>query len=555
MTVKKFVSTDVLVVGGGIAGCFAAIEARKTGAEVLQVDKGYVGSSGQSPYAGTFLMFDPELGHNKKKWIESIRYGGDYLANLDWTELTFDRSKECVEELISYGVNFRKDENGKLQVKGGPGGGCSAVSPEELQLMKQLRKATLNFDVNIMDRTMVLELLVEDEKVCGVLAMSVKGAEPIVIYAKSVILATGASTLKPPGWPVSNLTGDGDMMAYRAGVAITGKEFIDGHGTNPKNPSQLAMNVFSKHDGPPHDERGRGPGGPPPHGERGRGPMMEDAYGNPVKLVPNLNLGAEFVIHSGKGPLKGANGMPAHPMAGNITCASHGMSCHKTEGLWPSCTDTSTSLKGLYGAGDSLGTMMSGAAYSSIGLAFAGSAVTGKIAGENAGKYANDNEIVTVNEDKINSMFKKIYAPMERKGGFTPDWLITYIQNLTMPYFVLIIKHEDRLNGILEQVRYAKNHILPKLYVDNDHDLRLAIEAKNMIENLEIKLIASIARKESRGTHYREDYPTRDEKNYSGWNTVRDIDGVSTVEFHPMPKEWAYKEGEPRLVDFPTEFE
>ncbi|MFI3237554.1 MAG: hypothetical protein R3Y47_05920 [Lachnospiraceae bacterium] len=84
---------------------------------------------------------------------------------------------------------------------------------------------------------------------------------------------------------------------------------------------------------------------------------------------------------------------------------------------------------------------------------------------------------VEANADTIEEMIAQMYAPMERKGGFTPDWLITYIQNLTMPYFVLIIKQEERLKGILEQVRYAKTHILPKLYVENDHDLRLALEA------------------------------------------------------------------------------
>lgn len=50
-----------------------------------------------------------------------------------------------------------------------------------------------------------------------------------------------------------------------------------------------------------------------------------------------------------------------------------------------------------------------------------------------------------------------------------------------------------------------------------------------MIENLEIKLVAGLARKESRGTHYREDYPMRDEANFSGWNTVHNVNGVPTV--------------------------
>ena len=58
---KKY-TCDVLVVGGGMAGCFAAIKARQKGADVILIDKGYVGKSGQSPYAGSFMVFNPQWG-------------------------------------------------------------------------------------------------------------------------------------------------------------------------------------------------------------------------------------------------------------------------------------------------------------------------------------------------------------------------------------------------------------------------------------------------------------------------------------------------------------
>ena len=57
---SQLIETDVLVVGGGMAGCFAAIKARESGARVTLVDKGYTGKSGQSPFAGTFLLFNPD---------------------------------------------------------------------------------------------------------------------------------------------------------------------------------------------------------------------------------------------------------------------------------------------------------------------------------------------------------------------------------------------------------------------------------------------------------------------------------------------------------------
>lgn len=57
---ERTMTCDVLVIGGGIAACFAAVKAREAGASVIMVDKGYVGRSGQSPYADSFLIFTPE---------------------------------------------------------------------------------------------------------------------------------------------------------------------------------------------------------------------------------------------------------------------------------------------------------------------------------------------------------------------------------------------------------------------------------------------------------------------------------------------------------------
>ncbi len=568
-------TTDVLVVGGGIAGCFAALSARKAGADVLLIDKGYVSSSGQTPYAGSFAYFDPEK-DDLQEWLENVRFAGDYIANLDFTTLTFLRSKECVEDMIAYGATFERNADGSLRTRGQESVAV-AVAPDVKTFPLVLRKAVLAQGACILDRTMALELMVQEGKVCGVFAMTVGDAQPIAIAAKSVILSTGASALKPPGWPVSNLTGDGDMMAYRAGVAITGKEFVDAHVTSSVDPSALSMNPFKKpphggphggpgerrgphgghpphgeHGGPPHG--GPGEGGGPPHGHRG--PMIKNAYGETVKLTPNLNLGIEFEIHAGRGPMeipKGRGGPPGMMQRGPmVSCASHGMACHKAEGIWPESVSCSTSLPGLYGAGDSLGTMTSGAAYAQIGLALAGSAVTGKVAGESAGEYVKEVSSPILDMAAAEALADAVYAPLQRKGGFTADWLIAYLQNITMPYFVLIVKEESRLQSVLSQVRYAKTHIVPKLYATDAHDLRTAIEAKNMVENLEVKLIAALARKESRGTHYREDYPMRDEENFSAWLTVRCQAGEAIVEKHELPQAWKWKAGEPRLVDFPT---
>ena len=90
---------DVLVVGGGLAGCTAAIKAREQGVSVILVDKGYVGKSGQTPFAGSYCVFNPEWGDDLDAWMQQIGSVGEYVNNRTWTELclreSYERYCEC----------------------------------------------------------------------------------------------------------------------------------------------------------------------------------------------------------------------------------------------------------------------------------------------------------------------------------------------------------------------------------------------------------------------------------------------------------------------------
>ncbi|MBW1913258.1 MAG: FAD-dependent oxidoreductase, partial [Deltaproteobacteria bacterium] len=89
---ENMVETDVLVVGGGIAGCFAAIKAREQGVDVILVDKGAVGRSGQTPFATDFLVFNSAWGHDFGEWMDQVHRLGEYVNNKEWTEITFKES-------------------------------------------------------------------------------------------------------------------------------------------------------------------------------------------------------------------------------------------------------------------------------------------------------------------------------------------------------------------------------------------------------------------------------------------------------------------------------
>ena len=96
----------MLVIGGGMAGCFAAVKAREQGLNVLLVDKGYVSRSGETPYAGDTAVFDAAWGHDLDEWLTQVNVIGEYVNNRHWNELVFRDSRDRFADLCSWGVQF-----------------------------------------------------------------------------------------------------------------------------------------------------------------------------------------------------------------------------------------------------------------------------------------------------------------------------------------------------------------------------------------------------------------------------------------------------------------
>jgi hypothetical protein len=113
-TRENRVECDVLVIGGGMAGCFAAIKAKAQGAEVILVDKGYVGKSGQTPFASSLIAFNPAWGHKLDVWMNFLNGVSEYVNNRYWTEKVLIDSWAIYQDLVSWGVDFRKDKDGNV---------------------------------------------------------------------------------------------------------------------------------------------------------------------------------------------------------------------------------------------------------------------------------------------------------------------------------------------------------------------------------------------------------------------------------------------------------
>lgn len=530
---EQAMTCDVLVIGGGIAACFAAVKAQEAGASVIMVDKGYVGRSGQSPYADSFLIFHPEWGHDLEASMATINRHSEYLNDQYWTRKCLLDSWDRYQDLLDWGCTFKKNPDGSLAVR------QEGKLPAAVQFDKSagaygkiLRKKVLSVGVKIVDQVMIVDFLKENGRIVGAIGLPNDNCNLITFISKATISCIGACGYKPTGYPpLMPLTCDGEAMAYRAGAGILGKEFVDAHYSKEGMPDPVAQRTAG--DPPPvtvpRPGAAEGDGGPKLR-RNGLGVVISDRPDS-VSGYMFTYLQSEFAVHAGQGPIYSRG-------AKSFGGAALGMSLRKADGLFPADRECRSSLPGLFAAGDALGNMQNGAAYSTGGGSIEGGSVTGTIAGRAAAKEAAAMVLPQVSQKELQRAQTYVLEPLERKSGFGPRWAIELLRNYMMPYFVCFIKKADRLQATLALITFLEEHISPMLYAADAHELRLAHEAKNMILSAEMRLRSGLFRTESRGNHYREDFPNRDDENWFCWTKIKNADGEMVLEKVPLPAEY-----------------
>lgn len=529
---EHVVETDVLVIGGGMAGSFAAIRAKELGMDVVMVDKGYAGKSGSSPFAFWYAVFNPEWGHHLSEWMRHVDVIGEYINHREWTEIVFKESHERFQELVSWGVEFIKGADGVIRSYGFPGIATRASKLKKRVFGEVVRNRAKMAGVKIMDRIMLTDLLKSDGAVVGALGMAMETNDLYVFKAKAVALCSGCSSFKPDGWPVSELTGDGEAMAFRAGAEIGGKEFTEIKSANANSPAAtMGMFIWQKNESVINTDPDPGP--PQCRPLKGINAEGKEVHG----LVGSNFIELELEAHAGRGPIYSPNVL-GKEMIPRVGGSAAGISIHTSGGVWPASTRCDTNVPGLFVAGDSCGNMQVGAVYPGVGYGICGASVTGARAGVSAAEYAKAVKSGHFDDSEVPRLKKALFTPLERKGGFGPKWVTQVLRNTVIPYYILYVKHEERMKAALTLIEFMRDHLVPKLTARDAHELRLAIETRNMVFNAELQLRASLFRKESRGTHFREDYPRRNDPEWLAWVILKNEDGRIVPEKRPIPKEW-----------------
>ncbi|MBW1998942.1 MAG: FAD-dependent oxidoreductase [Deltaproteobacteria bacterium] len=540
--------TDVLVIGTGIAGVRAAIEAKRSGLEVLIVDKSLLGRASCSIYAGGIVhpkipkhmermgfQVPNKLGIPIDKLMrkfleEGVALGWGYPF-LDDQRLMMTIAVELGirnEELRDFGVKDPYLQHYLAQ----PGLWGKDILLPMIKYMKDIGVQTL-------ERVMITDLITEEGRVLGALGYGMDTDALYSINARATVLASGGGAqVYERTYSPTRITGDGFSLAYRAGARLWEMELIGWENwfcVEPGCPQwwiayshgRMRGNLVNR-DGEAFFERyAREFGCLGEEATLSLDDPMDKRYGKPIiELVHYFARASAKEIQSGKGD-NGAVLLDLRNVPEELwTIESPGIFAlnmfrnhdwktkpiHIAPAAEKSCGGIhinercETSLPGLYAAGE----VASG---SSMPFCL----VTGVLAGRFASKYAHEIEdrapfkegdLFEDREEQIKTITSRSAVqaghPREIKDTLRP----------IMMEYAGVLKSEEGLNKALNLVEQIRDERIPRIFARTKRELREALEAINMVAYAEMIIRSALYRKESRGLHQRADFPRRDDENW-----------------------------------------
>jgi succinate dehydrogenase/fumarate reductase flavoprotein subunit len=530
------IETDVLVVGGGGAGMFAAISAARNGAQVVLIDKNVIGRGGATIMAQmtcASALGEQEPDGPDQHLIDTLEAGrGLCIENL--SELLCENSPKRIRELENWKVQWARQENGKIRQVIAPGHNrkrCVYVDflKTGAAISTALRNQTSRNDaIRKLSNVSLTDLVVDDGEVIGATGIDIASGTPVVIRAPAVILCLGGMTkmFRRTTAP-NNIAGEGLGLALRAGAGIIDIEFLqfypNGHmaprmvGLDPTTwePTRVKLGgrllngkgeEFLQNYGEDGGENykttrdtltyamykevelGRGS----PHGgvflsfqhidhnelEKALGPFLEIFHRNNIDLT--------------KQPVE------VYPIA------------HYQMGGIEVNTNMETGVPGLYAAGELAGG--ANGANRLSGNALPEALVFGERAGETAAAYAAKKGARDWNEASAKPHLDLIDSVIGQNAGEgnSPASLIGELKDL-MWTKVGIFRNENDLTDALAKIRTMRHSELEKSEVSAEtiHNASLVewFELRNGLLAVEALTVAALNRRESRGAHQRDDFP------------------------------------------------
>ena len=528
---------DIIIVGTGIAGLRAAIAAAETSKkiDVAVISKIYpVRSHSVCAQGGTAAVLREGDSYDLHAW-DTVK-GADFLADQDVVEFFVRRAPQEIINLEHWGCPWSRTEDGKINQRRFGGHSfpraCFAADMTGFHEMHTLYgKAKTLENITFYDEWFATSLLVEDNTAVGLTAIELKTGKLHAFKAKAIIMATGGYQRIYQFTTFSHTaTGDGMTIAYRAGAPLKDMEFVQFHPTGLVPPGVLItegargeggylLNAkgerFMKRYAPermelaPRDIIARAEQTEINEGRAFQGPYgpyiaLDLRHLGEEKINERLPLIRDVAIKlGGVDPVE--EPIPIRPAA------------HYAMGGIHVNIKTESPIAGLYAAGECSCISVHGA--NRLGTnSTADCLVFGAVSGEEAAKYALSKSFREIPKDKVLEEEKRIFDGILGKEGDERVPAIRDEMRKIMNDKVWIFRTGEELQEALKEIRELRKRFENIRVEDKGGAFNMGlIEALQLdftLELAEVTVVSALARTESRGAHYRLDYPKRDDKNW-----------------------------------------
>ncbi len=541
-------SADVLVVGGGLAGTNAAMGAAEKGASVIVADKGNIDRSGD--IGGGVDHFLAYLNTNEEwdtqdaflKYVEKIGRGTTHLSILE--SVFCEELPDAIERMARIG-NPLTQPNGTFYRTGSMGQpGTYWVNFNGKRLKPCLGRAVRKLGCTVLDKVMMVDLLTRDGAVVGGIGFHIREGTFYVIRSKAVIIATGNTNrlyenprVNPFNtWLCPFDTGDGQMMALRAGADLTNMEYMR-MTLLPKGFAAPGFNAlvgmggrFLNSMGEYYMEKNHPTGNRAPRYEvvfhtleeirRGRGPIYIDCTGLSEKDLTHLRttLGYDKDTLPDYFDQRGED-LGARPVE---IMVSEGMQAGPTEVTGSGVKidkESAATIPGLYACGDA----------ADHNRCVHGAVAGGYKAGKSAADYAHGFKTGdAVSKQVSQEVTDRFMEPLQRTTGYPYRQIEDTIRKI-MAEHVGPLRTEQGLRTGLAKLNRLEGY-LDQMKANDLHELMRSHETRAILSVGKVMATTAIFRTESRNKpyHHRLDFPETDNEKWCGLVKVRK-DGDSLV--------------------------
>jgi succinate dehydrogenase / fumarate reductase flavoprotein subunit len=585
---------DVLIIGAGGAGLRAAVEASAGGAKTAVITKSLLGKAHTVMAEGgvAAALSNVDERDNWKVHFSDTMRGGQYLNNWRMAELHAKEAPARVLELEAWGALFDRTADGRILQRNFGGHRYPRLAHvgdrTGLEMIRTLQDHGIHLGLDVFMEHTVLTLLKDEGRIAGAFGYDRERGRFHLFRAKAVVLATGgigrAYKITSNSW---EYTGDGQSLAYNAGAALMDMEFVQFHPTGMIWPPSVRGILVT--------EGVRGEGGVL-RNKDGKRFMFDDIpplYKNQTADTPEEGwlytqgdrnsrrppelLTRDHVARCIRREVKEGRGSPhggafldiawikeklpnaAEHIKKKLPSMYHqfkqladiditqvpmevGPTTHYMMGGIRVDGDTQmTEVPGLFAAGECAAGLHG--ANRLGGNSLSDLLVFGKRAGEYAAQFAKGQTLGAVNQQEVAAVERRALEPFAREGQENPYAIQNTLQD-TMQDLVGIVRQESEMLEALERIAQLKQraaHAVVTGHREYNNGWHTAIDLQNLLTVSEIIARSAVERKESRGGHFRDDFPAKVEQ-YGTFNIMARKDAAGGVQItreplRPIPEE------------------